>query len=100
MTRQEIIDRLKAAEGELRALGIDRLYLFGSFARDEAGEDSDVDLLADPASPDGGMGFRPYFGALKTIERTLGRRADLVIRRNLHRIARPGIEREAVKVFG
>lgn len=99
MTRDEVIAKLKSTENGLRALGIDRLYLFGSFARGDATEDSDIDLLADPASPDGGIGFRPYFGAVELIENRLGKRIDLVVRRNVHRLARPSIERESVKVF-
>jgi predicted nucleotidyltransferase len=38
---------LKAHEAELRRLGVQQLYLFGSTARDEARPDSDVDLLSD-----------------------------------------------------
>ena len=36
----------------LRALGVAQLVLFGSFVRDEAGPQSDVDLLADFAEGD------------------------------------------------
>ena len=36
MRRQEVIDRLRAHEGELRARGVGALFLFGSHARDEA----------------------------------------------------------------
>lgn len=99
MTREEVIARLKSAESDLRALGIGELYLFGSYARGEATADSDVDLLADPTSPDGGIGFRPYFGALSLIEDRLGKRVDLVVRRNLHRLARPEVEQSAVQIF-
>jgi uncharacterized protein len=41
------IARLKAHEAELKQLGVQHLYLFGSTARDEAREDSDVDLFFD-----------------------------------------------------
>lgn len=99
MTREEVIAKLKATEGDLRALGIGELYLFGSYARGEATETSDVDLLIDPASPDGGIGFRPYFGAVRLIESRLGKRVDLVVRRNLHHLARPNVERSAVQIF-
>jgi uncharacterized protein len=44
--RSTVIERLKAHEAELRAMGVTALSLFGSVARDEAGPDSDVDLLA------------------------------------------------------
>lgn len=45
ISRAEAIRRLRAAESEIRALGVGRLALFGSVVRDEAGPDSDVDVL-------------------------------------------------------
>jgi uncharacterized protein len=47
MTRDEAIGRLQRHETELRRLGVERLFLFGSTARGEAREDSDVDLFFD-----------------------------------------------------
>lgn len=38
------IRRLRDAEPEIRALGVERLALFGSVLRDEACPESDVDL--------------------------------------------------------
>jgi hypothetical protein len=46
MDKQTVISTLLAHQTELQELGIDHLTLFGSVARDEAGTDSDVDLLA------------------------------------------------------
>ncbi|GJL56498.1 MAG: hypothetical protein NPIRA02_36300 [Nitrospirales bacterium] len=46
MDKQTAISTLLAHKAELKELGIDYLTLFGSVARDEAGPDSDVDLLA------------------------------------------------------
>jgi uncharacterized protein len=50
--RQTAIERLKAHEGELRAMGVSGLSLFGSVSRGDARPDSDVDLAArfDPAA--------------------------------------------------
>jgi predicted nucleotidyltransferase len=39
------IARLKRHEAELKHLGVEHLYLFGSTSRDEARDDSDVDLF-------------------------------------------------------
>ncbi len=50
MRRDEVLSRLKAAEPEIRAFGVGTLYLFGSVARDEAGETSDVDLFVEPST--------------------------------------------------
>ena len=47
MDRNEAITRLREHEAELKALGVQHLYLFGSTARDEAGSKSDVDLFFD-----------------------------------------------------
>lgn len=45
LTGDEAIRRLRAAEAEIRSLGVERLALFGSVVRDEARADSDVDVL-------------------------------------------------------
>jgi predicted nucleotidyltransferase len=55
MTRDEAILRLKRHEDEFKRLGVEHLYLFGSTARDEAREDSDVDLFFD--HPLGSLGL-------------------------------------------
>jgi predicted nucleotidyltransferase len=47
MNRDFVIARLKSLEPALRGSGIVALYLYGSYARDEARPDSDIDLLAD-----------------------------------------------------
>jgi len=47
MERAEALRILRAHEPELRAAGIVHLFIFGSVARDEASENSDVDLLAE-----------------------------------------------------
>jgi predicted nucleotidyltransferase len=47
MDRETAISRLKAHEAELRRLGVQHLWLFGSTVRGEAGADSDVDLFFD-----------------------------------------------------
>jgi predicted nucleotidyltransferase len=47
MDKEQAIRTLKAHEAELRALGVQRLSLFGSLARGEAGPESDVDIAAE-----------------------------------------------------
>lgn len=47
MDRERVISKLREHERELRAAGIMALSLFGSVARGDANEQSDVDLMAD-----------------------------------------------------
>ena len=47
MNKDEVINKLRAHEPELKAAGIVRLAVFGSVARGDNSPESDVDLLAD-----------------------------------------------------
>ena len=45
MKRDEAISRLQQHEADLKRLGVEHLYMFGVTARDEVGDDSDVDFF-------------------------------------------------------
>lgn len=51
MTRDGLLVKLHALKPWLQERGIVRVRLFGSYARDEARADSDIDLLVDLAMP-------------------------------------------------
>jgi predicted nucleotidyltransferase len=52
MTVQEaLVDRLKRAMPELRTHSVVAVWIFGSVARDEARDESDVDILVDFSPP-------------------------------------------------
>jgi predicted nucleotidyltransferase len=97
MGRDQAIAKLKEHEAELRQLGIEHLYLFGSTARGEAREDSDVDLFFD--HPVGSIGLYELMDVKETASRILGRKADIMTRRSLHRVLRDRIEASALQVF-
>jgi predicted nucleotidyltransferase len=46
MKRDEAINRLRQHEADLKRLGVEHLYLFGSTARGEAKEESGIDLFS------------------------------------------------------
>ena len=48
MRRDDAVRILRAGAPALRAAGVSALYLFGSTARDEAHDDSDVDIMVEP----------------------------------------------------
>ena len=70
MDRNEVITRLKSVEPMLRARGVGALYLFGSYARDEAAQASDVDIFVDPADSDE-FGLIPLFDSQAIVESIL-----------------------------
>ena len=46
-TRHDVVRRLRQHREEIRSLGVEKIGLFGSFARGEPAADSDVDLLVE-----------------------------------------------------
>jgi predicted nucleotidyltransferase len=54
--------------------GVEQLALFGSFARDEASENSDIDLVVSLAKP---LGFA-FVQLADYLEEKLGRKVDLI----------------------
>ena len=71
------------------------LALYGSFARNQATPESDVDILVRFGGP---ATSRSYFGTLFYIEDLLGRRIDLVTDKALRAEFRPFVEQEALDV--
>ena len=97
MQRDEAITKLREHEAELRQLGVQHLYLFGSTARGEAGEDSDVDLFFDYER--GKLGLFELMDVKEQTSRILGRKADIMTRDSLHKVLRSRIEASALQVF-
>lgn len=50
MQRDDALRLLRERREQLHALGVGQLFLYGSVARNEAREDSDVDLLVEPSN--------------------------------------------------
>lgn len=94
MRRAEAEAILAAHAPALRALGVARNSLFGSTARDEAGPDSDVDLLVDydPAAKVSGGDKLDLYGYLRD---AFGCDVDVVERHNLKPFLRDRIIAEA-----
>jgi len=97
MKREDAISLLQRHEADLKRLGVERLYLFGSTARGEARDDSDVDLFFDYQK--GKLGLFELMDVKDYAARILGRKTDIMTRDSLHRILRPQIEASAVRVF-
>lgn len=74
MTRDELLAKLRDLKPWLAEQGVVNVRLFGSFARDEAGPDSDVDLLVDVDRP---LGLA-FLGVEQDVADHVGRKVDLV----------------------
>ena len=94
MTRAEAITRLGRARPELVGMGVRSLDLFGSVARGDSTEASDVDLLVDFDRP---VGLFHFFRVQYRLEEILGCRVDLVMRDAVKRQLRDRIFAEAVR---
>ncbi len=84
-------------EAELKRLGVRTLYLFGSTARDEAGESSDVDFFFD--DPKGELGLYELMDVKEYTASILGAKADIMTRDSLRKMLRDKIEASAVRAF-
>lgn len=97
LNRQQAIQRLLAAEAEIRALGVQRLALFGSVARSQARSDSDVDLLVQFIP--GEKTYGRFLALSDLLEARLGRRVELVTVEALSPFLGPQILAEAEDVL-
>ena len=97
MRGSEAVQLLAGHEAELRRLGVLHLYLFGSTARGDARDDSDVDLFFDHE-----RGKLSLFDLMEVKEQTariLGRKTDIMTRRSLHPLVREHVEASAQQIF-
>ncbi len=95
MTREELLTRLRELKPWLEEQGIVNLRLFGSYARDEAGPDSDVDLLVDLSRP---LGLR-FYSLAEDIQDSLGLSVDLLTSAGLRNpYIKAAVMRDAVVV--
>ena len=94
MTKQFILDFLSSHKAELaQKYGVTKIGLFGSYARGEEREDSDVDIAVEIDSTNK---FRSFFNLKYFLEDNLHKKIDLGIESTLKPIAKKYIEKEIV----
>jgi predicted nucleotidyltransferase len=94
MSRAELLTELRRLRPWLAERGVSGLQLFGSFARDEAGPESDIDLIV---SFDRVPGLS-FFSLQHDLSERLGRPVELCTAEVLHPLVKSRIEAEAVVV--
>lgn len=99
MDKAVVIERLKAHETELRAMGVARLSLFGSVARGEAGPASDVDLAAEFDRHERKFTAFDFGDVEDRLSNILGVHVDLIGEPARHPRLRVNLERDRIHVF-
>ncbi|MDX2274857.1 MAG: nucleotidyltransferase domain-containing protein [Hyphomonadaceae bacterium] len=84
MTRDEVLTKLRELKPWLESQGIGRVRLFGSHARDEAGPDSDIDLLVEFTKPIG----LAFFDIEEELGQRLGAKVSFASEGQLNRVIR------------
>jgi predicted nucleotidyltransferase len=98
MKRDEIIERLKEREADLRAQGVAHAALFGSVARGDDRPDSDIDILVD-LDPAIVVTIFDYAGVKEFIAGMFDRPVDVVSRESLKPRVRPKATADAIYAF-
>jgi uncharacterized protein len=96
ITRDEILRKLEENRETIRGFGVRRLGIFGSYARDEQTEASDMDFLVDfdDATLDN------YFDLKFFLEDLFGRPVDLVFADTIKPRIRASILQETIYAQG
>ena len=77
--------------------GVVRASVFGSFARGEEGQDSDIDLLVELDEPKGLL----FLAGLKfDLEEATGRKIDLLTYRAVNPLLKEYIHKDEIRIYG
>jgi len=97
MQKEHILDILKRHRSEFRErFGVERLGLFGSYARNEAKSGSDIDILVEFDEPS----FDRYMDLKAELAALFGIEVDLVLADSLKPRLKPHILQEVINVEG
>jgi hypothetical protein len=96
-SKKAVLAAIHEHQSQLQALHVARLRLFGSVARDEAHQNSDIDLIVEFVP--GYKTYNNFIDVADLLETALQRRVELVTSEGLSPYIRPHILREVEDVF-
>jgi predicted nucleotidyltransferase len=89
LNKEIIFQLLKSHRQELIAYGVKEIGLFGSFVRDEATQESDIDLLVDINKEK--KTFRNFMALSFYLEELFGNKVELITKQSLSPYIGPNI---------
>jgi predicted nucleotidyltransferase len=98
MDRKEILARLRENETALRARGVSHAAVFGSRARGDHRQDSDIDIMIE-VDPAAGIGVYEYVALKDYIAELFDGPVDVVSREGLKPYVRPAATADAIYAF-
>lgn len=98
MNREYVEKKIREHSTEIvDKFGIKRLSIFGSVARDESTESSDIDFLVE--YQENKLGFHSYIDLLLFLEDVFGTKVDLVIWNTAKPLILESAEKDALKLL-
>ena len=94
LTKADAIRTITQHREDIAALGVAAIGIIGSVARDEAGGNSDLDVVID--LPPERQTLRGYFAVIDYLEAQFGRHVDVLMLDTLRPRFRRAIERDIV----
>ena len=100
MQKEEIKNKIaKAILNDQARDNIEKASLFGSYLRDEAGDNSDVDILVE-FKPTAKIGFFEFVRLQRRLSDFIGKKVDLLTPEAISKFFREKVIKEAELVYG
>ncbi len=94
MDRETILRKIRENREKLKNLGLSQIGLFGSYARNENNEESDIDLIIDFKA--GEKNFHNYMEACDILEDIIKVKIDIVTSESISPHIKPYIDNEVI----
>ena len=96
MKKETLLEILQANRAQIKSFGISLLGIFGSFARNEQTNTSDIDVIVEFEK--GKKSYKKFIGLVNYLEDLLKRKVDVLTFQSISPILKEEIEKEVTYV--
>lgn len=96
MTIADITSKLTIHKNQLHSMGVASLMVFGSVAKGQSHQDSDIDVIVD--FDERAIGLLEFLNLKMFLENILGKKVDLVTRQGLKPQLKDQILKDSIRV--